>query len=159
LYIFPSQVHGFCFFFAFFRALPKRNFIPNSFSCIALELFQEALINNSDFSDKTVNNVIIALGFNPDYARNEELKELSSIFQDCSEHGADSGFSGFIYYNDTIAFYMANRKDIIKHMENTAKDDDARDFFEKKMEILVSKEPKDKKIELLENLVSQYFQK
>jgi len=81
---------------------------------------KSVLNKNSGFSDKIIKNVIVALGFNPVHVSKEELKELSGTFQDCSEHGADSGFSGFIYYNETIAFYMANREDIVKHMENTA---------------------------------------
>jgi len=74
----------------------------------------------SNFTDDTIRSVIIALGFHPVHSTKEEVKELSSIFKDCSEHGADSGFSGFSYYSETIAFFMANRQDIVKHMEQTA---------------------------------------
>ena len=75
---------------------------------------------HSNFIDDTICNVIIALGFHPVHSTREEVKELSGIFKDCSEHGADSGFSGFSYYHETIAFFMVNREDIVKHMEQTA---------------------------------------
>jgi len=74
----------------------------------------------SNFTDDTIRSVIIALGFHPVHSSREEFKELSGIFKDCSEHGADSGFSGFSYYSETKAFFMANRQDIVKHMEQTA---------------------------------------
>ena len=72
------------------------------------------------FSENTIRNVIIALGYDPIHGTKNDFKELSGNFLDCSHHGADSGFSGFIYYHETIAFFMANRKDIVKHMEQTA---------------------------------------
>ena len=75
---------------------------------------------HSNFTDDTIRSVIIALGFHPVHSTREEVKELSGIFKDCSENGADSGFSGFNYFNETIAFFMANRQDIVKHMEQTA---------------------------------------
>jgi len=74
----------------------------------------------SYFTDDTIRNVIIALGYNPNHGTSDEFKELSRIFKNCSEHGADSGFSGFIYYHETIAFFLKNRKDIVNHMEHTA---------------------------------------
>jgi len=46
--MFPSLVHGFYIIFTSFHALPKRNFIFNSFTCIALLLFQKALIINDN---------------------------------------------------------------------------------------------------------------
>ena len=75
---------------------------------------------HSNFTDDTIRSVIIALGFHPVHSSREEVKELSGISKDCSEHGADSGFSGFSYYSETKAFFMANRQDIVKHMEQTA---------------------------------------
>ena len=78
------------------------------------------LNNYSNFSDDTIQNVITALGFDPVHATREEVKELSGVFKKCSEKGADSGFSGFYYYSETAAFFMANRQDIVRHMENKA---------------------------------------
>jgi hypothetical protein len=78
------------------------------------------LNNYSNFTDDTIRNVIEALGFDPVHATGEEVKELSDVFKECSEHGADSGFSGFIYYSETIPFFIANRQDIVNHMEQTA---------------------------------------
>jgi hypothetical protein len=81
---------------------------------------QRYVKRNSEFSGRTINSVIIALGYHPLHGTLKEFKELSGIFKDCSEHGADSGFSGFIYYSDTIKFFRKHRPDIINHMEQTA---------------------------------------
>lgn len=35
-------------------------------------------------------------------------------FEDVVNHGIDGGFSGFVYYADTFAFYKAHREDILK---------------------------------------------
>jgi hypothetical protein len=81
----------------------------------------ESHLNNySGFTDDTIRNVIEALGFDPVHATSEEVKELSTQFENCAEHGANIGITGFIYYSETIPFYMANRQDIVKHMEQTA---------------------------------------
>ena len=77
------------------------------------------LYKNSGFVETTVNNVIKALGY-PLQGSGGTFRELSTQFEDCAEHGADCGFCGFTYYNETIAFFKANRKDIINHMENFA---------------------------------------
>jgi sugar phosphate isomerase/epimerase len=74
----------------------------------------------SNFSDGTICNVIKSLGFDPLHATSREFKELSGIFMDCSNHGADTGFSGFIYYSETRAFFKENQQDIARHMEKTA---------------------------------------
>jgi hypothetical protein len=76
---------------------------------------------NSIFSPVTINHVISALGFSLNGSW-DSLKELSAQFENCAEHGADCGFSGFIYYNETIAFFKANRQDIVNHIETTAAD-------------------------------------
>lgn len=39
--------------------------------------------------------------------------EFQGYMHDVANHGANAGFSGFIYYTDTCAFYQANRNDII----------------------------------------------
>jgi hypothetical protein len=76
----------------------------------------------SGFTEETVNNTITALGYDPVDATLQDFKEVSCTMKDCAEHGADSGFSGFIYYHETIAFYKKNQKDIVKHLEQTAAD-------------------------------------
>src|SRR5215510_4539462 len=78
--------------------------------------------NFSNFTDDTIRNVIIALGFDPVHATREEFKQLSAELENCAKHGADCGFSGFIYENETIPFFIANRQDIVSHMEKTAKE-------------------------------------
>jgi hypothetical protein len=80
------------------------------------------LVSYSGFSNKTVNSVITSLGYNPHKANAAEFKELSGTLQDCSKHGADGGFSGFINYSDTIPFFKKHRLDIVAHMEQTAAD-------------------------------------
>ena len=77
------------------------------------------LNQHSGFQNTTVNNVIKALGF-PLYGSGGVFNDLSTEFENCAEHGANCGFSGFIYYSETIAFFMANRKDIVSHMEQAA---------------------------------------
>jgi hypothetical protein len=62
------------------------------------------------------------LGYDPADGTEDEFKELSGNLSDCAEHGASGGFSGFIYYHETIAFFMKNRQDIINHMEQTAEE-------------------------------------
>jgi len=76
------------------------------------------IARNSNFSETTINNVIKALDY-PLNASGETFCELSTQFENCAEHGADCGFSGFIYYNETIAFFRKNRQDIVSHMEQT----------------------------------------
>ena len=78
------------------------------------------LNNYSNFSDDTIQNVISALGFNPVHATRAEVKELSDVFKKCSKYGAINGFKGFNYLKETISFFMANRQDIVRHMEHTA---------------------------------------
>jgi hypothetical protein len=78
------------------------------------------LTKNSAFSDKTINAVITALGYNPSHGTQKEFRELSQKFKEVSEHGADCGWSGFTYYTETIAFYKKHRQDIVQHMEQNA---------------------------------------
>jgi hypothetical protein len=84
-----------------------------------IKAMRNYLYENSGFSKRTVNNVIGALGY-PLRGSGCVFKDLSGEFENCAEHGANVGFGGFIYYSDTIAFYKANRQDIVDHMENFA---------------------------------------
>jgi len=77
------------------------------------------LYSNSSFTQKTVNSVIKALGFQL-HGSKSLFMELSTQLENCAEHGADIGIPGFIYYSDTISFYRKNKQDIVSHMENTA---------------------------------------
>ena len=78
------------------------------------------IVNNSGFSAQTVSNVVSSLGYRPHGGSADDFKELSATLQDCSRHGADGGFSGFINYSDTIPFFKKHRLDIVAHMEQTA---------------------------------------
>ena len=42
--------------------------------------------------------------------------------QDVYNHGADAGFCGFTYYNDTVKFFKAHRQAIVELVENMAND-------------------------------------
>ena len=84
-----------------------------------IQALRNFIYKNSGFQETTVNNVIKALGF-PLHGSGRVFNDLSTQFENCAEHGADCGISGFIYYNETIAFFRANRKDIISHMEQSA---------------------------------------
>jgi len=42
--------------------------------------------------------------------------------EDIARHGADSGFAGFTYYNDTVSFYKRNAKLIKERLEQDASD-------------------------------------
>ena len=77
------------------------------------------LYENSGFSKKTVNNVISALGY-PLHGSGSLFKDLSGLLKNCAERGANCGFSGFCTSDETIAFFKANRQDIVNHMENYA---------------------------------------
>ena len=41
--------------------------------------------------------------------------------QDVSLHGADGGFAGFTYYDDTVTFFDKYKKDILALAEDVAK--------------------------------------
>ncbi|GHV93104.1 hypothetical protein AGMMS50268_36070 [Spirochaetia bacterium] len=78
--------------------------------------------NNSSWSEATIQNVFISLGYSPKDQRRESFRELSGNLVDCSKHGADGGFSGFYYHSETIAFFVHNRRDIIKNLELLAEE-------------------------------------
>jgi len=84
-----------------------------------IKAMRNYIMENSGFSKKTVNNVISTLGY-PLQGSGEIFIELSGELVNCAENGANCGFGGFIYYNETISFYKANRKEIVSHMEQTA---------------------------------------
>jgi len=76
---------------------------------------------NSSFPEKTVNNVIQALGY-PLRGSGETFRELSAELVNCAENGANIGISGFIYYCETIYFFRKNRAAIASHIERTAEE-------------------------------------
>lgn len=49
----------------------------------------------------------------------ESFKESAA---DVANHGANGGFSGFIYYTDTIAFFKRNKNNIIELMRHMAQE-------------------------------------
>lgn len=51
-------------------------------------------------------------------------EEFKSHAEDVSNHGANGGFSGFIYYSDTAPFCKRNKTDIIAYAKEQAKEFD-----------------------------------
>ena len=45
------------------------------------------------------------------------LETFKQSFKDIIRYGADSGFSGFIYYSETTAFFKRNRRSILAHLD------------------------------------------
>ena len=52
------------------------------------------------------------------------IKQLGGkeSLKDVTNHGADGGFSSFIYHSDTVEFFRKNKKHIIMLAENMAND-------------------------------------
>ena len=47
---------------------------------------------------------------------------FQEMARDVAAHGADAGFSGWIYYRETMEFFRKNRKIILEHAEEMAQD-------------------------------------
>jgi hypothetical protein len=67
------------------------------------------VIEESNISPKLIRSVLLQLG------GRESLEDIS-------RHGISGGFSGFIYYSETVAFYKRNRKDILALLKEYASD-------------------------------------
>jgi len=75
------------------------------------------LKKNSGFSGKVIHDVILALGYHPLHGTEAHFKQLSRIFVDCTENGANKGFTGFTNSTDLLQFFQKNRREIAIHME------------------------------------------
>jgi hypothetical protein len=80
---------------------------------------REYISINSTFPERTVNHVIEALAY-PLTGSGDTLKELSADFVNVAEYGSDIGISGFIYYSETIPFFINHIVAIASHLERTA---------------------------------------
>lgn len=49
-------------------------------------------------------------------------KDAQGDLLEIASHGADSGWAGFIYYKDTVAFFRAHRADIIAMLKEDEAD-------------------------------------
>lgn len=49
-------------------------------------------------------------------------ESASEVWEDIVNHGADSGFCGFTYYTDTVAFFKRNRKEIMELAKEMAQE-------------------------------------
>jgi hypothetical protein len=83
---------------------------------------QRYLKRYSNFSGRTVNSVIFALGYHPQNEKDGDFKNLSCTFENCAENGASGGYMGFYSYSETIAFFKKHRIDIVQHMEQAAEE-------------------------------------
>lgn len=63
-------------------------------------------------SRRMLASISLRIGTWPEY-RDRIAKEIS-------EHGADCGWSGFIYYAETEAFYRAHRAEILRMLRESA---------------------------------------
>jgi len=65
---------------------------------------------------KLQERVINQLGYD------ELTDECKETLSDISNHGASGGFSGFIYYSETLEFFNNNKTEILDHLETMAYD-------------------------------------
>ena len=52
----------------------------------------------------------------------DNLEELTGTLEDIVNHGIDGGFGDFIYYSDTVKFFLDNRDEIIDLVKEEASD-------------------------------------
>jgi len=64
--------------------------------------------------------VIKQLGYEPSDINTDD--DLDSMISDIANYGIDGGFTGFIEYNDTVAFFDNNRELIIQSLIEFADD-------------------------------------
>jgi len=58
-------------------------------------------------------NVLLQLGYDVSKdLSDDEQDELDGLLEDITSSSADAGWSGFTYYDDTVEFYLDNRKAI-----------------------------------------------
>ncbi len=61
---------------------------------------------------------------NPDYTKliNAVIRQLGGMesIKDINSNGIQGGYSGFIYYSDTVKFAKNNRSEIVKLLEDMA---------------------------------------
>lgn len=73
----------------------------------------KSFISNVSLEPKLIRAVVNQLG---------GWERFSETAQDINNHGIVTGFSGFIYYHDTIKFWRKNRKEILLLAELQASD-------------------------------------
>ncbi len=71
------------------------------------------VIENTGIPARLVRGVIRQLG---------GMEEAQKAMPDICSYGADQGFSGFIYYGDTVEFFKKYRKEIIQHIDALAEE-------------------------------------
>jgi len=70
------------------------------------------------------NAVIQQLGYSEDDLdqTSAEYNNLKTTLSDISRYGVDGGFTGFIYYHDTLDFYQQHKDLIIERLQDLADD-------------------------------------
>jgi len=71
------------------------------------------IITSSSFSEKLIRSTVRQLG---------GIILARQQLNDISLHGADKGYTGFIYHCDTVAFFNRNKKDIMYLIKQDADD-------------------------------------
>lgn len=69
------------------------------------------IINSSNIDPKLIRAVVSQFG---------GIERFNDQFQDVANHGIDGGFSGFIYYSDTVKFAKKNKKLILELAKDQA---------------------------------------
>jgi hypothetical protein len=77
---------------------------------------QRYLVKNSGFSSKLINDVVVAIGYNPLLSKETEIKNLSAIFVDCVKNGANNGIKGFSCSTELFQFFQKHRREIGIHL-------------------------------------------
>jgi hypothetical protein len=58
----------------------------------------------------------------------DDLEELTGTLEDIVNHGIDGGFGDFIYYSDTVKFFLDNRDEIIDLVKEEASEFDTKNI-------------------------------
>ena len=69
-------------------------------------------------SDDNLFVIFEQLGYEKDYFDETEFRETVQTAQDICNHGISGGFSGFIYYSETVDFFNRNEMRITDYFED-----------------------------------------
>lgn len=69
-------------------------------------------------SDDDLFAIFEQLGYEKDYFDETEFRETVQTAQDICNHGISGGFSGFIYYSETVDFFNRNETRITDYFED-----------------------------------------
>ena len=81
---------------------------------------QRYLIKHSEFSGKLIDDVIIALGFNPLNSTKNDFRELAVILVNCVKNGVNNNINGFTNSEELYQFFRKHRREIAVHLQMDA---------------------------------------